>query len=195
MQFGSRVGKYSEKSKPKFNDGDVQAAQTEVNEPVTNGKPYIPSFAALDKVVLRFNAYITETLPDGNRGPLPGASHAEQDHVIRHVLVMYYVEDDSIAVVEPPVENSGLPQGVLIKRQLLPKPIEDVVGAEVQYYTIDDFALAKDVNFYGKIIRIVGCDLFTEKYLRDVLKKPLSSANPAEPIPEDPYLEARARAK
>lgn len=36
------------------------------------------------------------------------------------------------------------------------------LGAEVQYYTLDDFELAKDVTFYGKTFRIVGCDLFTE---------------------------------
>lgn len=75
------------------------------------------------------------------------------------------------------------------------KPLISVLGAEVQYYSLADFQLATDVHFYGKTYRIVGCDVFTENYLRDVLQKPLSHANPAELVPVDPYLEARARAK
>ena len=30
---------------------------------------------------------------------------------VRHVNIYYYLEDDSISVVEPHVENSGMPQG------------------------------------------------------------------------------------
>ena len=35
--------------------------------------------------------------------------------------IYYYLEDDTISVVEPEVPNSGMPQGKLIKRQRLPK--------------------------------------------------------------------------
>ena len=136
--------------------------QLAANPGSSAAKHFVPSFAALDKIILRFDAYIKETFPDGNRGPLPGATHSEQEHVIRHVMIKYFIEDDSISVVEPPVENSGLAQGVLVKRQLLPKQIDDMVGGQVQYYSIQDFAIGKDMTFYGKTFRIVGCDLFTE---------------------------------
>lgn len=126
LQFGHRAGPYSSQHQPPREA--VEAAQIAVPVPA----PFVPSFAALDKIVLRFDAYLKETLPDGNRGPLPGATHSDQDYVIRHVMILYYVEDDSIAVVEPPVENSGLPQGVLIKRQWLPKPINANVGTSLK---------------------------------------------------------------
>jgi hypothetical protein len=64
------------------------------------------------------------------------------------------LEDDSIAVIEPPVENSGIPQGVLIKRQKLPK-------SSTEFYTVEDFNIAVNVTFYGKTFRIVNCDKFT----------------------------------
>ena len=35
--------------------------------------------------------------------------------------IYYYLEDDTISVVEPEQPNSGMPQGKLIKRQRLPK--------------------------------------------------------------------------
>ena len=74
---------------------------------------------------------------------------------MRRVHILYFLEDDSISVVEPPVENSGIPQGVLIKRQKLPK-------SSTEYYKVSDFNLGKNITFYGKTFRIVSCDKFTE---------------------------------
>lgn len=131
LRFGDKAGNFMAKSKPQFDTAAVNATPLSVAETSpSTAATFVPTFAALDKVVLRFDAYIKETFPDGNRGQLPGASHAEQEFAIRHVMIKYFVEDDSIAVVEPPVENSGLAQGVLMKRQLLPKPAEDMVGMQ-----------------------------------------------------------------
>ena len=41
---------------------------------------------------------------------------------VHHVEVYYYLEDDSLHVSEPRVQNSGLPQGLLIKRHRIPHP-------------------------------------------------------------------------
>jgi EF-hand domain-containing protein 1 len=70
------------------------------------------------------------------------------------------LEDDSIVVLEPPVENSGIPQGVLIKRQRLPKN-------SGEYYSVRDFNLGINITFYGKTFRIVSCDQFTKVSLFD----------------------------
>ena len=48
-----------------------------------------------------FNAYYKQTVHE---------SPAEHFRV-RPVNIYYYLEDDSISVVEPHVENSGMPQG------------------------------------------------------------------------------------
>lgn len=52
--------------------------------------------------VLKFDAWYQQTV---NESP-------EEHYRVRHVNIYYYLEDDSIAVNEPEVENSGLPQGV-----------------------------------------------------------------------------------
>ena len=51
--------------------------------------------------VLKFNAYYKQTV------------HESQNEFfrVRPVDIYYYLEDDSIAVIEPHVENSGMPQG------------------------------------------------------------------------------------
>jgi len=54
--------------------------------------------------VLKFNAYFKQTV------------HESPDEYfrVRPVEIFYYLEDDSISVVEPHVENSGMPQGTTL---------------------------------------------------------------------------------
>lgn len=91
----------------------------------------------------------------------------EQYH-LRKVRILYFLEDDSIAVVEPPVENSGIPQRVFIKRQRLPK--EDFSSTKQEYFGTHDFNLAQNITFYGRTFRIVGCDKFTEVWVAFILE-------------------------
>ena len=51
--------------------------------------------------VLRFFAWYKQTVHES----------PDEHFRVRHVNIYYYLEDDSIAVVEPHVENSGMPQG------------------------------------------------------------------------------------
>ena len=104
---------------------------------------------------------------------------------MRKVRILVYLEDDSISVMEPPQENSGIPQGVLIKRQRLPK-------SENEYFKPTDFNLGIELTFYGKTFRIVSCDRFTEKYMTETLKVTL---NAPESMPRDQYLESRNKPK
>ncbi|KAJ3166475.1 EF-hand domain-containing protein 1 [Geranomyces variabilis] len=136
------------------------------------GKAFVPAHVVFDKVVLRFDAYFKQTVHES----------IEKYH-LRRVRILYYVEDDSIAVVEPPVENSGIPQGVLIKRQRLPK-------SSTEFFTVRDFNLATNVTFYGKTFRVVDCDAFTRRYMSDTEHIQLN--NP-ERMPEDPHELHRSR--
>ncbi|KAI9105391.1 hypothetical protein DFS34DRAFT_574438 [Phlyctochytrium arcticum] len=139
---------------------------------VVEESKFVPAHVAFDKVVLRFDAYFKQTVHES----------IEQYH-LRRVRILYYVEDDSIAVVEPPVENSGIAQGVLIKRQKMPRDT-------TSFYSIRDFNRAVNVTFYGKTFRIVNCDKFTEAFLRDTERINL---NPPELMPADPHELVRAR--
>ncbi|KAJ3275375.1 EF-hand domain-containing protein 1 [Terramyces sp. JEL0728] len=133
---------------------------------------FVPAHVAFDKVVLRFDGYFKQTVHESK----------EQFH-LRKVRILYFLEDDSIAVVEPPVENSGIPQGVLIKRQKLPK-------SSSEFYKVSDFNIAQNVTFYGKTFRIISCDKFTEKYMRETEGIAL---NAKEEMPVDPHQESRVR--
>ena len=59
--------------------------------------PFRPAYCDLDKKVLRFFAYFVEDVGGGESG----------DRVVRrvrHVHVMYFLEDDTISVIEPRVK-------------------------------------------------------------------------------------------
>jgi len=132
---------------------------------------FVPAHCAFDKKVLKFDAYFKEAVHES----------PNEYYRVRPVEIFYYLEDDSIAVIEPIVENSGMPQGKLIKRQLLPK------NDQGQTWHWTDLNLAMNVVFYGRTFRLVNCDQFT----RDFLESEGKSISQPEEIPIDPYTTSR----
>lgn len=51
--------------------------------------------------MLKFNAYFKETVHES----------PNEYYRVRPVEIFYYLEDNSITVMEPHLDNSGLPQG------------------------------------------------------------------------------------
>lgn len=80
----------------------------------------------------------------------------EEQYRVRPVVIYYYLEDDSICIIEPTVENSGIPQGKRIKRHQLPK------NERGEHYHWKDLNLGMDLNVYGVKYRITQCDTFTK---------------------------------
>lgn len=132
---------------------------------------FVPAHMAFDKKVLKFDGYFKEAVHES----------PNEYYRVRPVEIFYYLEDDSIAVIEPIVENSGMPQGKLIKRQRLPKNDQ---GATWHW---TDLNLAMNVVFYGRTFRLVNCDEFTKDFLESEGK----SLNQTESVPNDPYTESR----
>jgi len=132
---------------------------------------FIPTYVAFDKQVLRFYAWFKQTVHE-----------SQQEHFrVRPVYVYYYLEDDSVEIVEPRVKNSGMPQGCLVQRQRLPK---DDVGNN---YTWKDLNNGVNVTAYGKVFHLYDCDKFT----RDWLDSEGIELNAMEDCPLDPYTEFR----
>ncbi|XP_045916821.1 EF-hand domain-containing protein 1 [Micropterus dolomieu] len=162
----------------------VQLIQQEMNElsfetpDITYGsydqslaEDFIPAHVALDKKVLRFYAYFQEDI----------LYSPEEEYRVRPVVIYYYLEDDSMCIIEPMVENSGIPQGKRIKRQRLPK------NERGEHYQWKDLNLGMDLEVYGIKYHITQCDAFTKEFMESegiVL-------NDSEPMPVDPYGKRR----
>lgn len=96
--------------------------------------------------MLRFYAFFSEDV----------SCCPEEDCRIRPVIIYYFLEDDTICIYEPVVENSGMPQGKRLKRQRLPK------NEYGEYYTWKDLNLAMDLEAFGVKYHIIQCDGFTK---------------------------------
>ncbi|NWR56230.1 EFHC1 protein, partial [Bucorvus abyssinicus] len=132
---------------------------------------FVPAHVALDKKILKFDAYFQEDVP----------LSTEEHYRIRQVAIYYYLEDDSMSVIEPVVPNSGLPQGKLIRRHRVPK---NDCG---DHYHWKDLNRSMDITMYGRTYRIVDCDRFTQVFL----ESQGIELNPPEKMVFDPYTELR----
>jgi hypothetical protein len=99
--------------------------------------------------VLSFEGYFIE----------PSAHTAYETERIRKVTVNYFLEDNTILVKEKKNPNSGLVQGVLIKRQKIPKNSNDLASKD--FYTVKDLNVDTSVVFFAKEIHLIDCDFFT----------------------------------
>lgn len=108
-------------------------------------------------IVLHFLGYSYDILEPENAGPMPGASFKDLQKVVHHYIINYFLIDDTISVIEPPVPNSSLYQGTIIKRIKIPKYPE---GKD--FYSFSDFKIGNELNFFERKIVIYGFDLQTE---------------------------------
>lgn len=132
-----------------------------------------PAWVAFDRQVLCFDAYFQESVHEKR----------EEQHRIRKCKIYFYLEDDSIQVIERKVENSGIPQGTLIRRHRIPLPAPN----DEEYYTVEHFNIGKQLTIYSRSFHITGCDNFTNNFLRKLGVR----LNQPNVTPHDPYTKYR----
>jgi len=135
-----------------------------------------PAWVKHDRQVLRFVGYMQE----------PVFESAMENCRLRYCTIYYYLEDGTLQIDEPKVENSGIaPQGALAKRHCIPKA--DGSGM----ISMADLKCGGDVEVYSKKFRIVSCDPFTRWYYEQVGL----DAGEEEQAPEDYFHEKQRVAK
>lgn len=85
-------------------------------------------------IILNFAAYFQEYVEGSNRPQ------------VRLCNIYFYVEDGSVKVVEKPILNSGVSQGTLVKRAVIPK-------SDGTPYVEEDFRIGDQVQIYGRVFR------------------------------------------
>jgi len=141
--------------------------------------PVQPAWVAFDRKVLRFNCFFKESVNESRL----------ENYRIRSCVLYYYLEDDSMHVSEPKVENSGIPQGerkgtVFLKRHRVPK-------AEGGFYAVADLNVGNTIDLYGRVFLITDVDNFTRTFLKNIgVNVPDAIATPP-----DPYTSTRSEMK
>jgi hypothetical protein len=148
--------------------------------PASEAVPAVqPAWVAFDRKVLRFDCFFKESVHESRF----------ENYRIRKCVLYYYLEDDSLHVSEPKIENSGIPQGerkgtIFLKRHRVPKK----TGG---FYTVDDLAIGAELDFYDRVFRLTDADGFTRSFY-DKIGKPLSDKLAVE---VDPYNNTREELK
>lgn len=143
---------------------------------LTSSKPFCPNFIANDKKVLRFGGYFLEAVHESNY----------ENYRVRKCEVMYYLEDNTIQITEPKIENSGILQGNFVKRHRIPMPECDQQG-NLQFFSYQHLNVGRELTFYGRTFHLITADLFTRQYYASQSVH----VPPDEPLPRDAYTEIR----
>lgn len=131
---------------------------------------FLPTFAALDRKVLRFDAFFSEAIPN---------SPYESERV-RKCTLLYYLVDDSVQISEDKVVNSGLSQGAFLKRHKISTPSG--------FISWKDFQVGNTITLYGRTFNISNCDAFTKEFYDSNGCPQQDSAM----VPDDAYTIKRA---
>ena len=143
--------------------------------PTEDITPVQPAWVAFDRKVLRFNCFFKESVNESRL----------ENYRIRNCVLYYYLEDDSMHISEPKVENSGIPQGerkgtVFLKRHRVPKE-------EGGFYGVHDLTVGKTLAVYGRVFLLTDCDNFTRTFLHNLGIEVPESLD----MPTDPYTSTR----
>ncbi|KAK7882331.1 hypothetical protein WMY93_028505 [Mugilogobius chulae] len=133
----------------------------------------LPSWVAFDKQALCFDAYFEETVPQAK----------EETYRIRKCKIFFFLEDDTIKVIEPECKNSGITQGTFIRRHRIPLPPPN----DDQFYNVSHFNINQEIILYSRKFIITDCDTFTRNFITNLgvcLNEPKMS-------PMDTYTQRR----
>ena len=130
----------------------------------------VPAWIAFHCQVLRFYGYFKE----------PIFSSQQENFRVRHVTILFFLEDDTIQILEPRERNSGIPQGTFLRRHRAKKDDDS-------YVNVGDFVIGGEFALYGRVYYISDCDEFTKNFMQKINRP----GGPTSEVPPDPYMSTR----
>lgn len=98
---------------------------------------------------MRFYGFFKESVVESN----------QENSRNRKVKVLFYLEDNSVSINEEKKENSGIPQGIFLKRE---KCLNS--NGNGKFLTAHDFRVGEAITIYGRSIYIYNCDEYTREF-------------------------------
>jgi len=108
-----------------------------------------PDWVKLDKQVLRFYGYFKESIVESRN----------ENSRVRKLTIYYYITDDTMSIHEERETNSGIIQGIFLKRLKINK--DENTNS---HYLFTDLVVGKDIYVYGRYIRLFDCDDYTREF-------------------------------
>jgi len=131
-----------------------------------------PAWLQHDRQVLRFYAYFQEPVHEDPR----------ENFRVRHCIIYFYLEDGTMMISEPKIENSGIAQGAFVKRHRIPKPTRTSQTEGIDsFYTFKDLRVDTSLKIYSRVFRIVDCDEYTRQFYVERLGETLAAGQVSPP--------------
>jgi len=161
-----------------------QRTDRENNKIILPFQPHskLPSFLEHDRCVLLFNAYYQEQVHQS----------ATETQRIQLCEIFFYVEDGTLEIIRTKQENSGMPQGVFLRRSRVEKKKHDSDSHNPTlptYFEIDDFKMGNQVEIYSRLFFIYDCNKSTREYVtahHGWTQEEIATC----PVPRDNFAEA-----
>ena len=119
-----------------------------MNAPETT-EQFEPTFVKLDRQVLRFYGYAKEPVVE-----------SRMEHFrVKRLILYYYLEDNTLSIIEPREENAGKPQGAFLKRRMVLK--QNASGIAI---LPEDLVVGQEILIYGNLIYLCDCDAYTREF-------------------------------
>jgi len=151
-----------------YQDSHSEPQSTSV-ESLTQTMSKLPAWVAYDRKVLRFYGYFKESVH----------SSPVETWRVRRCVIYLYLEDESMHIAEPKIENSGIPQGVFVKRHRIPKSN----SSNNSLFGVNDLKVGSEIIVYGRTFYLVDADQFTREFYSNNGEK----LKPAQDYPIDPF--------
>jgi hypothetical protein len=107
---------------------------------------YFSKMFRSDKHILRFNAKLISPVPSDSE---------------RKFIVSFFVRDDTIQIFEVADKNSGRTCCKFMERQIQKNPYNN------KYYSEKDFVFGNSIYINKYIFKLLECDDYTKKYMKD----------------------------
>lgn len=145
-----------------------------------------PAWIKHDKQVLRYTCFFKEPVlesPDEKFRYFFPCFVSLPQYRVRQLLVSFFLEDGTIQVSEPAVENSGIVPGPFLRRHQILKADGELLG-------LKDLTCGKDIELYSRVVRVASMDEYTRQFYLNSNIEPGVEL----PVPVDPFTSARIRA-
>jgi hypothetical protein len=155
----------------------------------------LPRFLEHDRHVLHFHAYFEEDVP------YTLLQSAVETKRIMKCQINFFVEDETIEIIQIKQQNSGIPQGVFLRRSKIERPItKSKFGGDLgtnketephiqKYYEVHDLKIGNVLDIYCHKFHIVDCNQSTREYALANLGWQQKDVTPL-PFPKDSFEDA-----
>jgi hypothetical protein len=124
---------------------ETNASDRNAIKKISTSVKSLPRWITFGDDCLNFMAWTSEDVVFSN----------EESIRYRKFQISYFLADSKIVIQEQKFENSGIDQGIFLKKQKVPANDAD------RWLNWDDFSVGSVITIFGREFNIVSCDSFT----------------------------------